>query len=78
MLVLLDLLLPEMDGVEFRAMQRAIPSIADVPVVVLTGQRSLVKAAEQLNVTHVLNKPVDPGRLLETIKELSTPLLAAG
>jgi len=73
MLVILDLMLPHMDGLEFRAMQRAIPAIANVPVVVVTGHRDLAGAMQQLKVEHMLNKPIDISRLLETVRRLSTP-----
>src|SRR5262245_16483221 len=36
-LILLDLMMPEMDGWEFRRHQQADPKLADVPVVVLTA-----------------------------------------
>src|SRR4029077_7377228 len=36
-LILLDIMLPYMDGLEFRAVQRTTPEIADIPVIVLTA-----------------------------------------
>ena len=36
-LILLDLMMPVMDGWEFRRRQRADPGIADIPVVVLSA-----------------------------------------
>jgi len=62
-----------MDGVEFRAMQRAISSIADVPVVVLTADRRLAASADQLSVACTLSKSVDTTRLLEALRNLSEP-----
>src|SRR4029079_8341817 len=35
--IVLDLMMPHMDGLEFRALQRALPSFCDVPVVVITA-----------------------------------------
>ena len=36
-LILLDIMLPYMDGLEFRALQRAAPDMADIPVIVITA-----------------------------------------
>ena len=36
-LILLDIMLPYMDGLEFRALQRATPELADIPVIVITA-----------------------------------------
>jgi CheY-like chemotaxis protein len=37
--ILLDLMMPAMDGWEFRRAQRADPDLANIPVIVLTGIR---------------------------------------
>src|SRR5262245_41843900 len=36
-LILLDIMLPYMDGLEFRGLQRAVPYLADIPVIVITA-----------------------------------------
>src|SRR4051794_23983356 len=40
-LILLDLMMPVMDGWAFRTEQRLIPNMADVPVIVLSATRDL-------------------------------------
>lgn len=56
--IVLDLLLPEMDGWEFRAQQKRDPRFAAIPVVALSGVGRLVDAA------HSLRKPLQAQELL--------------
>lgn len=72
-LIVLDLMMPYMNGIEFRAMQRSLPAIADVPVVVLTANpRAAVEAEQlQLDVRRTLFKPVDAASFLEVVEELT-------
>jgi CheY-like chemotaxis protein len=63
-LILLDLMMPVMDGWQFRKEQKLDPAIADIPLVVITatGKRPvLVDAAE------LVMKPLDLNRLFEAI-----------
>jgi DNA-binding response OmpR family regulator len=69
-LILLDLMMPEMDGWAFRAEQRAIPAVADVPVIVFSATRDLVSKAAPLEPSHVFAKPFDLEALLGTIERL--------
>ena len=62
-LIVLDLLMPTMDGWEFRRRQKNDPRIADIPVVVVSASSS----AKPIDADAVLRKPVDIDRLLETI-----------
>ena len=64
MLMLLDLSMPIMNGSQFRAAQRADPSLATIPVIALTAGRSSVEALAGLEFEAVLYKPVDIGELL--------------
>jgi CheY-like chemotaxis protein len=64
-LILLDLMMPVMDGWEFRRQQRRDPMLAKVPVVVLSA---LDKGrAADLDATEFLKKPIDFDRLLELV-----------
>lgn len=69
-LVLLDLLMPVMDGIEFRRAQLAISRLADVPTVVLSANAQLKEKVAPLNVAAFLKKPVDLERLLTLIATL--------
>jgi CheY-like chemotaxis protein len=57
-LILLDLMMPRMDGWEFIRRQSADPSIADIPTIVMSGSKLLPAGAK-----HQLTKPVDFGSL---------------
>ncbi len=62
--VLLDLLMPRMNGWDFVDALRAQPNVANVPVVV---HSSAPKPPE--GVARVLSKPLQPERLLSVIRE---------
>jgi len=66
-LILLDVMMPVMDGWEFRNAQRADASIAEIPVVVLTAHANAQRTAEQMAAAGFLKKPVTLEALLETI-----------
>jgi diguanylate cyclase (GGDEF)-like protein len=60
-LVLLDYMMPEMDGVEFLRRFRSVESLKDVPVVMVTGEESKEALYQALysGATDFLRKPVD-------------------
>lgn len=64
--ILLDLMMPVMNGWQFRQAQASDPRFADIPVVVVTaaGSRDDMPAIEA---DGWLSKPVDLDRLLATI-----------
>jgi CheY-like chemotaxis protein len=65
--ILLDLMMPVMDGWEFRRRQRADPSICDVPVIVLSALDQ--PRSRDLHAAAFLKKPLDFDRLLELVHE---------
>ena len=66
--ILLDLMMPVMDGWQFRAAQTADPELAKIPVVVLTANAGTSVIGTMLNVPLILRKPVDVGRLLSALE----------
>ena len=66
-LILLDLLMPEMDGWDFMQNRRNDPSLLTVPVVVMTGSgdRVLMQAPVA---SGYLAKPLSPERLLQVVE----------
>jgi CheY-like chemotaxis protein len=64
-LVLLDLLMPGMNGWDFFAALRALPGLQAVPVIVHTSAPSRAP----IGVTRVLQKPLKLDRLLEVVHE---------
>lgn len=66
-LILLDLMMPLMDGYRFRAQQRKDPALADIPVIVITAGTSVRNA--ELDAVAVFRKPLDLPVLLTTIEQ---------
>jgi CheY-like chemotaxis protein len=64
-LVLLDLLMPGMNGWDFFDKLRALPGFADVPVVVHTS----VPSRAPIGATRVVQKPLAFDRLLSVVQE---------
>jgi DNA-binding response OmpR family regulator len=64
--VLLDLTMPIMNGDEFLEEKSKDPSIADIPVIVLTARRPLPKMP---HVQTVLGKPIEMDELLRQIRQ---------
>jgi CheY-like chemotaxis protein len=58
-IILLDLLLPVMDGVQFRAAQLRDRSLAWMPVVVMSGGPYCDREARELGARHLVRKPLD-------------------
>jgi CheY-like chemotaxis protein len=67
-LILLDLMLPRMDGWRFRAEQKRDPELASIPVVIFSAVGDIEKNASSLEARGYLQKPVPPEKLLETIR----------
>jgi CheY-like chemotaxis protein len=68
-LVLLDLMMPVMDGYQFLQSQAEDPWLADVPVVLVTAQRPARKLAFS-SVRGVIEKPLDLRSLLSVVREV--------
>src|SRR5947199_9887072 len=64
--ILLDLMMPVMDGWEFRRKQQADPAFADVPVIVLSALDQA--RASTLHADAFLKKPLDFDRLLSLVR----------
>lgn len=65
-LILLDLMMPRMDGWQFREAQRKDPALADIPVVVISAYRHSHRGVELGAVDH-LDKPVPLEPLIDVI-----------
>src|SRR5207247_8556466 len=64
--ILLDLMMPVMDGWEFRRTQQADPTLADVPVIVLSALDQT--RAGDVDAAAFLKKPLDFDRLLQLVR----------
>jgi CheY-like chemotaxis protein len=67
-LILLDLMMPVMDGWEFREIQEASIRFQGIPVIVFTASGNLFKP---INVKAIVKKPVNLQLLLESIEKHS-------
>jgi CheY-like chemotaxis protein len=68
-LIILDMFIPYLDGIEVLAALRTDPATAPIPVIVLTGTRDdeIYAKARNLGVADYLTKPVQRDRLLQVI-----------
>jgi len=68
--VILDLMMPVMDGRTFREHQLADPALASIPVIVLSAEAKAAELATSPGVHAVLRKPVDLEALLGALDAL--------
>jgi len=74
-LVILDLMMPEMDGWEVYQHMQARESMEDIPVIILTAKAQSIDRVLGLHIARVnayLTKPFKPQELLETIDRVLT------
>ena len=67
-LILLDLMMPILDGWGFRAQQQQDPGLASIPVVVVSADGSVRQKAASLGAAGYLMKPVEVEDLLDTVQ----------
>ena len=67
-LILLDVMMPTMDGWAFRAEQQRDPSVKDIPVILLSAHTDVRVAATQMQAAGFLAKPVAIDSLLDTVE----------
>jgi CheY-like chemotaxis protein len=63
-MILLDLMMPVMNGWQFRAKQRENAAIAAIPVVVISADSNVAEKAAALGVDAWLRKPIELDALL--------------
>ena len=72
-LILLDLILPSMDGFEFLAHIKTAPKLSKIPVIVISnlGQKEDIEKALKMGVVDYLVKAhFTPGEIIERIKKV--------
>jgi CheY-like chemotaxis protein len=67
-LVLLDLKMPRLGGGEFRRAQLGDPTVASVPVAVMSGASDAEQRAQALGAVATLTKPIDFEMLLDVVR----------
>jgi CheY-like chemotaxis protein len=68
-LIVLDLMMPVMDGRAFREAQLQSPLLSNIPVILISAYDSAVGLAKSLGIGACLLKPIDPDLFLRFIKE---------
>lgn len=70
-LLLLDVMMPGMDGPTTLANLRKIPSLAKIPAIFMTAKIQTKEIAEykEMGVVHVISKPFDPMILAQQIRD---------
>jgi CheY-like chemotaxis protein len=73
-LILLDLNLPKIDGLELLAAIKAEHDLHSIPVVIMTGSEDYEDElrSQRLNVESYITKPVDMPKFLALVKELKS------
>lgn len=70
-LVLLDLMMPVMDGFEVLAKVKDDPMLRNIPIIIVSAEqdsKNVVKGIKQ-GAEDYLTKPVDPAQFLKKVKE---------
>ncbi len=71
-LIIMDVMMPELDGYSTCSMIKRDPSTADIPVIMLTGVKDElnIRLADKIGVSGYLTKPPDKQELLDKINQL--------
>ena len=65
--ILLDLMMPVMNGWEFMARRSELDGVSTIPVVVISADSNVEAKATSLGASDYLEKPIDLNRLLDTV-----------
>jgi CheY-like chemotaxis protein len=71
-IILLDLMMPIMNGWDFRRLQKRKAELADIPVVLMSAGAQIAFAVEDLDVAGYVTKPVEIADLIEKVERHST------
>lgn len=71
--ILLDIMMPVMNGYEFREEQLQDPKLAGIPVIVITADGRAREKARELGSRQYLQKPFSPPDLLRAIRDHCPP-----
>jgi DNA-binding response OmpR family regulator len=69
-LIVLDLMMPRMDGYEFRARQRHLPGAPTTKILILSAARDVASAAAELEADAWLVKPFGLQDVLRSVSSL--------
>lgn len=69
-LILLDLMMPLMDGAAFRAEQRRLAAAADVPLILLSADGKAPLSSERFGAAAVIRKPFELEAVLDVVDQV--------
>jgi CheY-like chemotaxis protein len=70
-IIITDINLPVLDGIEFMQVIKRDAELSDIPIVVVSGaSRESLARAEEAGAVKVLKKPVDPNTLLDELLQI--------
>jgi CheY-like chemotaxis protein len=72
-LILLDLMMPVMDGWEFRHAIEGDPRLSEIPVIVISADHGLEQKVGAMHVQGYLAKPFELDQLLQTVERYAEP-----
>jgi CheY-like chemotaxis protein len=66
-LILLDLMMPVMDGEQFRVAQQRDEQIKNIPVIVFSGKPNVIETAQRLGAVCCLPKPISFREVIDEV-----------
>jgi two-component system chemotaxis response regulator CheY len=69
--ILLDLMMPNMDGLQFRAAQQRDPALSSIPVVILSADAQVKQKAAAMDAAGCMAKPVRIADLLKMVERFA-------
>ncbi len=71
-LVITDIMMPEMDGIEFSLQLRDIPFKDDIPVMIVSAKDDFneISHAYTIGISEYITKPFDPVELIEKVRRI--------
>jgi two-component system response regulator MprA len=66
-LIILDLMMPGMDGETFVREAHQRPDLKKIPILIISASDDLAGVAKRINVDGFINKPIDIDDFLETV-----------
>ncbi len=69
--IILDMMMPVMNGYEFRHLQLQDESMSNIPTAILSAEGNLDQKVKDLGIEYVLKKPIDLDNLISTIEQMT-------
>lgn len=67
-LILLDLMMPVMSGIDFRLEQQKDPQLRQIPTYLMSASRNTQKVSSELELSGFINKPIEINELFSVIE----------